>query len=474
VRLDGEPARRLTLVFREAGRVAALVDALTALAPVNGDDHTARVPALIDHGADEARGAWLVTEPPPGEWRSLAEDLAADWSEAAGVLTELLALAERAAGQARLLVLSPRDALHDGGHAFVPEPSAPPWPPQAPLLADPTLLAPELRSGNVGASPWPAAAYGAAATLRTVCAEALGFPEAWHKAMLALLTPDPGARPASAEAVSLLLAAAGDDVQVRAHRSAVLTDIGRHHPVNQDAGGVWTWTRDDGVPVTVAVVADGVSSGAHSEDAAAIAVEVLHAGLDAALREAGCDLDRIEQALRAAGIEAQQRTCALPADNEATASATTLVAAGVLGADVVGIWCGDSRAYGMTPEGFRALTRDHSWVNLVVDRGMMTLEEARRDPRAHVISRWLGASDPPRDDPGFEVFRRRFVPGERLLLCSDGLYMYFDPPPQDEPTLEELVYAEGGEPTAAVARVVQSALERGGFDNITAVLVAFE
>jgi protein phosphatase len=226
--------------------------------------------------------------------------------------------------------------------------------------------------------------------------------------------------------------------------------------------------------VTLAVVADGVSSGRHSEVAAQMTVEAVRAGFEAFVGSSDLGSDAVEAVLRAAAIEAQRQVLTIPFDDPQTASATTLVAVCVIGGRATGIWCGDSRAYGVTVDDCKALTRDHSWVNLVVDRGLLSLEDAMRDPRAHVITRWLGQSDPPREDPGLETFRLDFLPGECLLVCSDGLFMYFQPPDHSTRELASLAYSAGTDVQEAVRRMVQTALERGGYDNITAALVMFE
>src|SRR5947209_1415716 len=87
------------------------------------------------------------------------------------------------------------------------------------------------------------------------------------------------------------------------HDVAFRTDIGRSHHVNQDAGGAWTWTRQDGVPASLAIVADGVSAGQRSEDASRLVVQMIYDTLAPMLRD-GCDvtsaLDALLQATREA------------------------------------------------------------------------------------------------------------------------------------------------------------------------------
>ncbi len=453
----------------EAGQSGTSAEAATADTPVSE-----LVPRVLASGADPDRGAYLVLGQPEGAWRPAATVPPLDRGPATAIVGGLLLLAERAARTGRLLLLSPAALLLQGERVMLPLPAAPSLPLSEPLLADPAFVAPELRTGERSVDAWRANAFAAGATAHALADNALGFGAGWHRLIGALTAQDAASRPASAvEALALL----GDGAlpgAVTAHHTAFRTDIGHHHPVNQDAGGVWSWRRSDGTPVTLAVVADGVSAGSHSEDAAALTVELFRSTFEPHWDDSDFSSHRAEQLLIEAGRQAQQQVCALPMKSPEDASATTLVAACMLGGTVVGIWCGDSRIYGVSPEGLKQLTRDHSWVNIMVDSGKMTLEQAKGDRRAHVIARWLGYSDPPHADPGFDRFRCALAPGDQLLLCSDGLYMYYDPPAGSEAEIVETIGQHGDDLSGAVETMVETALERGGFDNITAVLVGAE
>jgi serine/threonine protein phosphatase PrpC len=431
-------------------------------------------PRVLDSGSDPARGAYLMLDQPEGDWRSASQETRLDRSAAPAILRSLLLLAERAAAADRLILLSPAAILLQDDRLFMPLPVAPSLPLSEPLLADPAFVAPELRTGDRTADAWQANAFAAGATARALAGNALGYPHGWHSLIAALIAKEAESRPESAPAALRLLAGGADLPGALAHHTAFRTDIGHHHPVNQDAGGVWSWQREDGTPVTLAVVADGVSAGAHSEDAAALTVELFRSEFEPHRHDDDLTVERAEALLSEAGMQAQQQVCALPMKSPEDASATTLVAVCLLGGTAVGIWCGDSRIYGVTPEGMRQLTRDHSWVNIMVESGQMTLEKAKADRRAHVIARWLGYSDPPRSDPGFDRFRCDLAPGDRLLLCSDGLYMYYDPPAGSEAELVETIMQHGDDLTGAVEAMVDTALARGGYDNITAVLVGVD
>lgn len=463
----------------QLGDAEELAELAAVLGPLNAADLTERLgytpaPAVVAVGSDPTYGDYLVLSSQARDRQPLAQMRDLPPTYAFALLRQLTAVADAEAQSGRVLLLAPPQVQLDGERLFLEQPVAPRLPLAGPLLADPAFLPPELRDRARDAVPWPAGVYAAAATVRAATGNALGYPRAWHELMVHLLAEDPACRPASLEDFCAALRAAETPVAVSSHATGFGTDIGHHHPVNQDAGGAWSWTPLDGAPLTLAVVADGVSAGEHSEQAAALTVELMHRAIEAHHADAGLNADALYTYLHEAGLEAQRRVADMPFSSYERANASTLVAVCLLGGHAVGMWCGDSRAYGVTPAGCRQLTRDHSWVNLVVDSGRMSLEQAKRDPRAHVIARWLGVADPPRTDPGFERFDVDLAPDDRLLVCSDGLYMYFDQPYAEEREIASVAFEHAADAQAAVDELIKRALDRGGFDNITAVLVAVE
>src|SRR5579884_249305 len=202
--------------------------------------------------------------------------------------------------------------------------------------------------------------------------------------------------------------------------TAYVTDIGRRHHVNQDAGGAWQWPsgRGDGF---LLVVADGVSAGRHSEEASREATRLVQERL-APLLESGAPGGEIADALDDAIRAAHQEIASRPHTRVDQADASTIVAAYGTANWCAGAWVGDSRAYLVRGDTVSQLTEDHSWAAEVVRRGLMDAEGAAADPRAHVILRWLGPANG--EDPGTERFGERLEPGDIVLCCSDGLSMY--------------------------------------------------
>lgn len=148
-------------------------------------------------------------------------------------------------------------------------------------------------------------------------------------------------------------------------------------------------------------------------------------------------------------------------DPECLGMGTTLVAALVQEKTCYIINVGDSRAYSVCESGIRKITRDHSLVEDLVQRGEITPEQARTHPQKNLITRALGAMESVKAD----TFEEPCIPGSFLLLCSDGLSNVVT----DQEILYEIVH--GGEPEECCKRLLDTALQRGAPDNVTAVLL---
>ena len=140
---------------------------------------------------------------------------------------------------------------------------------------------------------------------------------------------------------------------------------------------------------------------------------------------------------------------------------TTLVAAlaGEHGATILNE--GDSRAYYISSDGIQLVTRDHSLVEDLVQRGELTREEARNHPHKNLITRALGAEPLLMTD----CFHQDMDEGDCLLLCSDGLSNVVNE--------QEMLYEVhlGGDDDTCCQRLLDIALSRGAPDNVTAVLI---
>jgi len=183
---------------------------------------------------------------------------------------------------------------------------------------------------------------------------------------------------------------------------------------------------------------------------------------------AGAAEAAVDRAIRAA----HRAVCSQRYDRRGEPPGTTIVCAFVRGARLVVGWVGDSRAYWITKDGAALLTRDHSWVHDVVARRVMSETDALRHPLAHALTRCLGpleAAAPVRDvEP--EVIACPLRAAGHVVLCTDGLWTYY----RDPASLGRLVAAAGeGASAARIARhLVNSALVRGGADNVSVAIYA--
>jgi serine/threonine protein phosphatase PrpC len=243
---------------------------------------------------------------------------------------------------------------------------------------------------------------------------------------------------------------------------AGVTDRGLRHSRNEDAMALATADGPDG-PVALAVVSDGVSSAPRPDEASLTAVRTAMRVLLSGAR-AGEDPAVAGTAAARAGAQALNEMA-----EPDSSPATTYVSATVDREVVTVCWLGDSRAYWLTDD--RAdcarLTRDDSLAEEVVAAGLASVEEAMASPQAHVITRWLGADHP---DPQPHV--AQFAPPGPgvVLLCSDGLWNYR---PEAADLADLALPGALTDPLATAAGLVKFAMDMGGVDNITVVLIPF-
>jgi PPM family protein phosphatase len=251
----------------------------------------------------------------------------------------------------------------------------------------------------------------------------------------------------------------GSRVEVDLVLAAAVSDQGRVHRRNEDAFHLEL--VDDAV---VAVVCDGISSSTASNAASRAAADVAGGVLAAAVRD-GADLADATAAAAEAAHEAVGQVPATSRADLGSPSCTFVCATCAEDRITVG-WIGDSRAYWIAGGDARQLTVDHSWASEQVSAGVLSHDEAAREPRAHAITRWVG-SDAPSGPPQI-VVERPAEPG-RLILCSDGLWNYA-PSQELMARLLEALPAESS-PVAVARALADTALARGGHDNITVAVV---
>ena len=147
-------------------------------------------------------------------------------------------------------------------------------------------------------------------------------------------------------------------------------------------------------------------------------------------------------------------------DPECLGMGTTLVAAYIADGTCQVVNVGDSRAYIITDEGIRRVTRDHSLVEDLVQSGEITPEQARTHPQKNLITRAMGVAENTEAD----LFEEPCIEGGYLLLCTDGLSNLVT----DQEILYEVIH--GGAQEDCCRRLLDMALQRGAPDNVTVIL----
>ena len=235
------------------------------------------------------------------------------------------------------------------------------------------------------------------------------------------------------------------------------TDLGCVRENNEDKFEFFRPDDDDVLATkgSFYAVADGMGGHAAGQIASEIALKT-------AIRAYYADPSpMVEDSLRSAIQQANGIIYDLSrAISERNGMGTTLTALVVRGEEAFIAQVGDSRCYRMRGSRIELLTDDHSWVNEQVKRGALTAEEAEMSPFKNVITRSIGNA--PSVD--IDIFTHELEEGDQFLLCSDGL--------SNEVTAEEMRDAmKRGSPSQAAWDMVNLALEHGGSDNCTVLIL---
>lgn len=237
-----------------------------------------------------------------------------------------------------------------------------------------------------------------------------------------------------------------------------LTDPGCVRPQNQDAYLMEQLDRN----TVLCVVCDGMGGAKSGNIASSLAVDVFVQEIRRTWTSSMTQ-EKINLMLRSA-VKLANFTVFDQAQQfeEFDGMGTTLVAALVHNRHVTVIHVGDSRAYRVNSDGIWQMTRDHSLVQMMVERGELTQEMARTYPGKNFITRAIGTEPMVECD----VSNLELSKGEFLLLCSDGLSNVLD----DQEILFEVVH--GVNKRDCCQRLLEIAKHRGAPDNVTSVLIA--
>jgi serine/threonine protein phosphatase PrpC len=232
-------------------------------------------------------------------------------------------------------------------------------------------------------------------------------------------------------------------------RYAARTHPGLVRDNNEDSGFAGPYLQ---------LVADGVGGAAAGEVASATAAYVTSAAT-----MGSSDPDLLEVLARAVTTVHEQLRAGVAAEPGRAGMGTTLTAIVTDGAQAAMAHLGDSRAYLLREGALSQLTRDQTLVQMLVDEGEITREQARGHPQRNIVLQALDGDAAPAPD----LQLLDLHPGDRLLVCSDGLSDMVE----DDRVAEGL--AEPDLETAAEA-LVQAALAAGGHDNVTALVADVE
>ena len=220
-----------------------------------------------------------------------------------------------------------------------------------------------------------------------------------------------------------------------------ITDTGLVRKENQDAYFV-----EEMADCLVAAVCDGMGGPGGGREASAIAVQTMRTELPKALHP-GMSAQQLGQAFGYCAGIANDAIRARAAQEPALLAVVTNI--------------GDSRAYLISREGIRQISKDHSLVENMVDHGELTPQQARKHPSRNLITRALG----PEAAVQADTFPVQWKQGDFLLLCSDGLVNTVT----DQEILFEVIH--GGALEECLQRLLALSRQRGAPDNVTAILL---
>lgn len=240
-------------------------------------------------------------------------------------------------------------------------------------------------------------------------------------------------------------------------RTVHASDIGRVRSVNEDS--VWIGTTRHGY--TLGIIADGMGGHQAGETASRLALETMRNTLEGLLPE--LQDEALRDALSAAILEANSTVFKeASSDDKYHNMGTTVVAALMNGSSGYIGHIGDSRAYLIKDSAAIQLTEDHTLVNELFKNGQISVEELDNHPRRNVLTRALGTDA----EVVADLTPVTLLPGELLLLCSDGLSNFVTNEHLGKVAgIHEIPLEERAD------RLLQLALLAGGGDNISVALL---
>ena len=240
---------------------------------------------------------------------------------------------------------------------------------------------------------------------------------------------------------------------------ACLTDIGRQRANNEDS--YLYWESDDPQDFRrkgrLAVIADGMGGYDGGQEASRLAVETVRHVYEN--RFSDSPVATLLEGFTTAHETIQRYALDHP---QFHGMGTTCTAVSIVGQELTFAHVGDSRLYLVRADGVSRLTRDHSYVGRLVESGIVRSEDAESHPQRHILTAALGSGHTITPDGSASPISLQH--GDTIVLCTDGLWSMVS-----ETELARAVRANS--PSQACLDLVKSALERGGPDNISVMIL---
>ena len=247
-------------------------------------------------------------------------------------------------------------------------------------------------------------------------------------------------------------------------KTGMLTDVGRTRKIDEDSilvADLSFGVNSESSKFFLLAVADGMGGHAKGEEASKIALNAISRSVIPDLLNDTPFTELLEKGIQNANQDILDYTAKHP---ESSGMGTTSVCAIVKGNEVNLANVGDSRAYVISDDEIRRVTKDHSFVQSLVDQGEITEAESREHPQKNMITKAIGI------DTSIEADTMRLTldSDESLLLCCDGVIAHL---PDDD--IHKII-RDSPDPQTACQEIVDMANERGGSDNISLIILSSE
>ncbi|HIO31989.1 MAG TPA: Stp1/IreP family PP2C-type Ser/Thr phosphatase [Candidatus Nitrosopelagicus sp.] len=255
-----------------------------------------------------------------------------------------------------------------------------------------------------------------------------------------------------------------DSSAEKARKIGMLTDVGQVRTVDEDsilAADLSFGVNSESSKFLLLAVADGMGGHAKGEEASKIALNAIARAVIPDLLNNTPFTKILEKGIQNANQDILDYTAKNP---EASGMGTTSVCAVVKDNQIHLANVGDSRAYRVSDDEICRVTKDHSYVQALIDEGEITEEQAREHPRKNEITRAVGIM------PSIEVDTMKLTldSDESLLLCCDGVIAHLS-----DDDIHKII-RDSPDPQTACQEIVDMANERGGSDNISLIILSSE